>query len=54
MSKFPKQSCYCLFCDWEIIDTHNNLDGIRCLKCNEPVTMGKRKAKQKKRSISLT
>ena len=42
MSKAPKESFYCLLCDWEIIDTHKHLDGIRCPKCEGPVMAGRR------------
>lgn len=40
MSKAPKQSFYCMCCEWEIKDTHKHLDGIKCPKCSAPVMTG--------------
>lgn len=37
MSKHPKQSCYCMVCDWKLLNTHKCLDGIKCPKCEGPV-----------------
>jgi DNA-directed RNA polymerase subunit RPC12/RpoP len=48
MSKAPKQSFYCMVCDWEINDTHKHLDGISCPTCKGPVMTGKRRSSAKK------
>lgn len=45
MSKAPKESFYCMKCDWIIIDTQKHLDGIKCPKCSGPVMTGKRSKK---------
>lgn len=50
MSKAPKQSFYCLMCNWEIKDTHKHLDGIRCPKCGGLVQTGKRLNKENRNS----